>query len=221
MHFPRFFIGLALLAIGCGGSTASSNGTGAAGGSGGSGNAGNTGGSGNTGNTGGSGNTGNYGGTGAVGGGSGGGTGTCTVSSDCPAQGVCGFAISDACNATGQCFPPPGAVCEAYSPGCACDGTEISVVCTGLPDGYTEKPLAHPGSCSVDFACGDSLTCNSANQYCKVATGGPCCSPPSYSCEPIPAACAGDYSCQCIQTAVSAQECDETGGGVTVTFLYP
>jgi hypothetical protein len=38
-------------------------------------------------------------------------------------------------------------VCEAYSAGCACDGTVINIVCTGLPAGFVAKPLAHSGEC--------------------------------------------------------------------------
>jgi hypothetical protein len=197
VHVPRFFIALAVLGIGCGGSTDSSSGTDAGAGA---------------------------GGAGAIGG-TGGSSGSCIQNSDCPADGVCGFAISDACNATGQCFPAPTAICNAYSPGCACDGTTISIVCTGFPDGYAEKPVAYAGDCAVDagvpFPCGASLTCDSATQYCKVAEGGPCCNPPSYSCESIPPACTQDASCGCIQAAVSGQDCSESGGGVTVTFLYP
>jgi hypothetical protein len=37
--------------------------------------------------------------------------------------------------------------CRAYLAGCACDGTEISTICTGLPDGYDTKPLRHTGPC--------------------------------------------------------------------------
>jgi hypothetical protein len=95
-----------------------------------------------------------------------------------------------------------------------------------LPDGYTSKPLNHPGECVTadaggSFPCSDGLTCDSATQYCKVATGGPCCNPPSHSCEQIPTACSKDPSCACIQAEVSGQECSEANGGVTVTFLYP
>ena len=57
-----------------------------------------------------------------------------------------------ACAATGQCFPAPGAVCQAYSIGCACDGTEINVACTGLPAGYASSPLLHTGPCTGDDA---------------------------------------------------------------------
>jgi hypothetical protein len=38
----------------------------------------------------------------------------------------------------------------AYSPGCACDGTAINVVCNGLPSGYETKPMRHTGACLAD-----------------------------------------------------------------------
>jgi hypothetical protein len=78
----------------------------------------------------------------------------CTSNSDCGSQNgsqeVCGFAMSDACMAQGQCFASQGAICNAFSPGCACDGSEINVACNGLPSGYETKPLRHTGMCTTD-----------------------------------------------------------------------
>jgi hypothetical protein len=87
--------------------------------------------------------------------GGGAGSGACMTSADCAAGDVCGFPQADGCSAKGSCFPAPGAVCRAYSPGCACDGTEISVVCTGLPSGYLSKPLRHTGVCTSAADAGD------------------------------------------------------------------
>jgi hypothetical protein len=81
----------------------------------------------------------------------------CVTTADCAVGYVCGFAESDGCNAEGRCFLGSIAVCEAYSPGCACDGTEITVACTGLPDGYVSKPLAHVGACAGCCAVGFDL----------------------------------------------------------------
>jgi hypothetical protein len=211
----------ALLTTACGGSTDGDSGTGGAG-TGGTGTGGT--GTGGTG-AGGSGGASASGGSSGIGvstGGSGGAVNACSTDSDC-GEGICGFAIKDGCSAVGECFPTPGPLCDAYSPGCACDGTVVSVICEGLPDGYAKKPLEHVGACkqSGPFQCGDALTCDSASQYCKIAMGGPCCPPPSYSCEAIPADCTDDYSCSCIQSAVGAQMCDDSGDGVTVTFQYP
>ena len=76
-----------------------------------------------------------------------GGKGVCSSTGDCPPNSICGFPTTPVCGATGQCFPVPGIVCQAYAPGCACDGTEINIVCNGLPGGYETKPLRHTGAC--------------------------------------------------------------------------
>jgi hypothetical protein len=90
----------------------------------------------------------------------------CSTNADCPSNEICGFLESLACVATGQCFPAPGAVCEAYSPGCACDGQEINIGCTGLPTGYSTQPLLHTGAC-LDAAAEMDASCVSSS-------GGPC-----------------------------------------------
>jgi hypothetical protein len=83
-----------------------------------------------------------------------GGTGgtACMSDGDCTPNEICGFPESLACAATGQCFPAPGAVCQAYSIGCACDGTMINVACNGLPAGYATSPLLHTGPCTGNDA---------------------------------------------------------------------
>ena len=91
------------------------------------------------------------------------GGGACMTDADCGAAQVCGFAEGDACSAQGRCFPAPGAVCQAYSPGCACDGTAVNVACTGLPQGYVSKPLAHTGACgdacAAAYPCLSTISC--------------------------------------------------------------
>jgi hypothetical protein len=76
------------------------------------------------------------------------GPGACTRDADCGADQICGFPQSDGCSAAGQCFPAPEAVCETFSPGCACDGTLINLVCNGLSEGFARKPLDHTGECT-------------------------------------------------------------------------
>jgi hypothetical protein len=72
-----------------------------------------------------------------------------SLHSDCGTHRVCGYLASDGCSAKGTCFPASEVVRNAYSPGCACDGTEISVTCTGYPSGYISKPLRHTGLCTT------------------------------------------------------------------------
>ncbi|HTB75841.1 MAG TPA: hypothetical protein VK762_21475 [Polyangiaceae bacterium] len=71
----------------------------------------------------------------------------CTSDADCASGKVCGFLETSGCGATGTCFPAPMVICNAYSPGCACDGSEVDVICNGLPSGYARKALKHTGAC--------------------------------------------------------------------------
>jgi hypothetical protein len=152
----------------------------------------------------------------------------CSATKACPAGFMCGYKIADACSATGECFPEPsktGALCSAISPACSCAGANINVACTGYPSGYASAPVAYPGQCGKGpFACG-AMSCDAATQYCKIGEGG--AGGPdgganaSYSCEPLPAACAADHTCTCVDKAVGGQLCSEKGGTLTVTFEYP
>ena len=114
--------------------------------------------------------------------------GACTTDADC-GQGICGFDDAAACGATGKCFAAPGVQCNAFSPGCACDGSEINTICNGLPSGFTRKPLAHAGACGdaaagvcvKDSDCGpnalcgynDANACNATGQ-CFAISGATC-----------------------------------------------
>ena len=72
---------------------------------------------------------------------------SCTSNAGCAMGQICGFPESEGCSAqSGQCFQA-GAVCNLFSPGCACDGKTINIACTGLPPGYSTAPLSHSGTC--------------------------------------------------------------------------
>jgi Antistasin family len=88
---------------------------------------------------------------------------TCTTDADCAAGSLCGFPIPDACAATGTCFVAPQVLCNAASPGCACDGSEVNIVCNGLPSGYAPAPLLHQGACTDSGPSGGAVD------------GGACC----------------------------------------------
>jgi len=130
---------------------------------------------------------------------------SCTSSSQCGADEICGFASAEACQATGECFASPGAVCEAYSPGCACDGTEINVACNGLPTGYETAPLAHTGACTSGADAGPGAACTTsaecgANGICgfeaslACSATGQCFASPGATCEAYSPGCACDGS---------------------------
>jgi hypothetical protein len=74
-------------------------------------------------------------------------SGACTSDAQCPSGEACGFLETSGCAATGTCVTATQIVCNLYSPGCACDGAEITVACTGLPSGYVSEPLRHTGAC--------------------------------------------------------------------------
>jgi hypothetical protein len=71
----------------------------------------------------------------------------CTGDADCSSGQVCGFLETDSCGAAGSCFPAPMIICNAYGAGCACDGSEVNMICNGLPAGYARKALKHTGPC--------------------------------------------------------------------------
>ncbi len=123
--------------------------------------------------------------------GDGGPSSSCTTDSPCPGGDVCAFSPTAGCGQPGTCVPAPTVVCQAYSPGCACDGTEINIACTGLPNGGVSKPLAHAGSCAADASTFDGApgTCQTSgdcpsNEVCGfLATAG--CGQPG-TCVPAP-----------------------------------
>jgi hypothetical protein len=87
----------------------------------------------------------------------------CNSDADCATGSLCGFATADACAATGFCFVAPPLGCNAASPGCACDGSVVNIVCNGLPNGYAPKPLLHTGLCVDSGSTGGG------------GDAGPCC----------------------------------------------
>lgn len=83
------------------------------------------------------------------------------------------------------------------------------------------KDAAKTDATSVFFACGDKLTCDRDTEVCKEGEGGPPGNPPSFSCDPIPTACAADVTCACMKTAVGANACTDNDGAITIQYFYP
>jgi hypothetical protein len=65
-----------------------------------------------------------------------------------------------------------GPTCKAYMPGCACDGSEVNLICNGLPNGYAAKPVLHGGACQQGLEAGAPCTMDS-----ECSTGLKCCYP--------------------------------------------
>jgi hypothetical protein len=70
-------------------------------------------------------------------------------------------------------------------------------------------------------AVGGCAACNYAAQYCSVTVGGGVGLPPSYQCQPLPAACATNPTCACLSGKACTNQCTETDGGVTATCYAP
>ncbi len=108
----------------------------------------------------------------------------CTATRDCPAGEICGFPRIPICGTKGLCFHAAQIACLVYTPGCACDGTEINIDCNGLPSGYDTKPLRPAGVCKDDETNADArmsslairlfatrLGCQFVSQRCRIDRG--------------------------------------------------
>jgi hypothetical protein len=82
---------------------------------------------------------------------------------------------------------------------------------------------------AVALTCGEEV-CDGATQYCEVSLPGEppdTASPPpdNTACMTLPAACAADVTCACLETAGTLQGFGMCQGdastGLTVTFAYP
>jgi hypothetical protein len=104
--------------------------------------------------------------------------GPCTTDAQCGSGSLCGFPVADGCSANGSCFATTGVTCQVYMAGCACDGTEVNLVCNGLPNGYASKPILHSGTCQsgpeAGAACAMDSDC-SAGLKCCYPCGIPGC----------------------------------------------
>lgn len=71
----------------------------------------------------------------------------CSATADCPSGQLCGFLKASACTATGTCMSPSEPPCNAFKAACACDGSVINDICTGLPSSYSTAPYDATGAC--------------------------------------------------------------------------
>jgi hypothetical protein len=99
--------------------------------------------------------------------------GPCTTDAQCGAGHSCGFAVADGCGAAGSCFATMGVTCQLYMAGCACDGSEVNLVCNGLPDGYASRPVLHSGTCQGGLEAGADCAPDAGD----CAAGLKCCYP--------------------------------------------
>ncbi len=202
----------AWMMAGCGDGGGSSGGSGGTGGSTASGGTTSSGGS-----TGGStGGTTSSGGTGGTGGGT-----VCggLAGIPCGADEYCDYQ-DDRCGAddgTGVCTPKPQGCPDIYMPVCACDGTVAGNACDANSQGQDISVL---GGCTAPdgmFACGAGF-CDKATSYCQRTTSDVGGYPDSFTCAPLPDACAGGApTCACLAAEPCGNMCVEADGGLTLT----
>lgn len=127
-------------------------------------------------------------------------SGECTVDADCGGGQGCAFATADGCGAKGKCVSKAAAVCEAFSPGCACDGTQINTICTGFEAGLVSKPLRSAGACGSSDGgskkpCASDSNCT-PGEACAFAIAEGCAAQGKCVARPMMATCAA-YSAGC------------------------
>jgi hypothetical protein len=74
------------------------------------------------------------------------GDGGCRSAAECAKSQMCAFPAADGCFAQGTCMAIDPVKCNAVVLGCACDGSKVNIVCTGLPNGYLMKPVRDPAA---------------------------------------------------------------------------
>jgi hypothetical protein len=141
----------------------------------------------------------------------------------CGANEYCDYPndICGAADGQGVCKPRPEACDLVYAPVCACDGMVYSNDCDAAMKGFDVSNLAGcPPPMANLFNCGH-VFCESATQYCQKTYSDVPNTPDSYTCAPLPAACAGMApSCACIGDpcgAPIAGMCTASGNGFMVT----
>lgn len=107
-----------------------------------------------------------------------------------------------------------GATCSSDGVTCGGPCTDMCQFCnlTRCQNGTWQRMEVFPAPC---FECGDALTCVATDSYCRISNGA------SYSCEPLPAACARDRSCECLQAQEPGISCSGANGELTVERAGP
>ena len=138
----------------------------------------------------------------------------------CSANELCDFS-NNACGAapgeTGTCRPRSQTCADVSGPVCGCDGKMHDNACDAYADG---TDLDAYGNCPLDedqFRCGFKQ-CSTTDEVCQrdgaVLHGD---LNTNFSCVPMPAACKGSPSCQCLlanQGGLCISRCDRPSGFV-------
>ena len=142
----------------------------------------------------------------------------------CPADSFCDYA-NDQCggdDGLGQCAPRQQACDKNAEPTCACDGQVYGNQCAAQQAGFDQNAL---GGCTPPpgtFGCGAHF-CQLGGYYCILTPAGAPATPATYGCNPLPAECGGQASCDCL-TGLAVEcggSCFPTDdGGILVTCPY-
>ncbi len=118
----------------------------------------------------------------------------------------------------GQCADPPVGCDDFYNPVCGCDGQVYGNACEAASAGVDTDAS---GACLPPrglFPCGDEF-CDVATSFCFTSISDSTLSPSDYSCQPLPEACAGAPSCDCVAAddLCVIPNCEADDGNVTIS----
>src|SRR5262249_6468877 len=140
------------------------------------------------------------GGSGPDNAGGGGSANTCSPGAPCGSGFFCDYA-DNKCgkgSATGTCHAAPISDCGPAPLACGCDGA-VRESCGGSVGLGASVDIGDPTTCETPagfFNCG-LFYCDTATEYCQGAMNLTICEV-DYACAPIPGACAGAPTCDCL-----------------------
>jgi hypothetical protein len=137
----------------------------------------------------------------------------------CPPDQYCDFPdnLCGAADGSGVCTPKPTGCSDIYQPTCGCDGQVHPSPCDAASAGSDQNDL---GGCMPPpgmFACGSQF-CMLGSYYCEMDTSDVGSTPSTFACKPVPDACGGTPSCECLAGVACGWSCAmKSDGGLEVT----
>ena len=143
----------------------------------------------------------------------------CTSDADCFQSEFCDFQ-NNTCGRNvddmGTCMSRPSVCDDVLQLTCGCDGKFHNNSCAAAAEG-TDRDAK--GGCSPPagfFACGDTA-CDRQTQMCTDFVSG---GSHFFMCEQIPAECASNRTCGCVQR-IGCEDCKESPGLTQTCMLSP
>lgn len=94
----------------------------------------------------------------------------------------------------------------------ACSAILLLGSCGNGDDAADSSPGDSEGN--LPFACGSTLMCHSAEEYCEVVLA-PDMTPASYHCVELPMECGNSPECECLEMTTCGECMVSTEGGLT------